>query len=102
MKRDEMKSLEMLGCVRENWVSSLVRNTLAEPAPLSHLQVSPRREGGTAGAGWDGCCHEWCSFFPPFMQVPCANTGALRFWTEVVQQMYSPQFRLEYTNEQRP
>lgn len=76
-ERDKMKSLEMLGCVRENWVSSPVRHTLAEPAPLSHLQVSPRQERGSAGAGWDGCCHEWCRVF---MQVPCANnTGALRF-----------------------
>ena len=69
-ERDKMKSLEMLGCVRENWVSSLVRHTLAEPAPLSHLQVSPRQERGSAGAGWDGCCHEWHRVF---MQVPCCQ-----------------------------
>lgn len=43
MKEIKMKSLEILVYVRENWVSSLVRHRLAEPAPLIHLQVSPRQ-----------------------------------------------------------
>lgn len=89
--RDEMKSLEMLGCVRENWVSSLVRHTLAEPAPLRHLQVSPRQERGSAGAGWDGCCHEWHGVFNagPMCQKTLAHSD-IGIRTEVVQQTPLP------------
>lgn len=83
MTEIKTRSLEMLGCDRENWVSSLVRRTLAEAATLSHLQVSPRQGRGAAGAGWDGRCHG--KFLP---QVSYTNNtgGALTFSIDVARQ----------------
>ena len=72
--------------VRENWVSSLVRHMLAEPAPLSHLQVSPRQQRGSVGAAAVTNGREFLCGSP----VPTTPAlSDLAFRTEVVQQTAS-------------
>lgn len=90
MKEIKTRSLEMLGCDRENWVSSLVRRTLAEPAMLSHLRVSPRQGRGSAGAEWDGCCH---GKFLPQVSYTSNTGGALTFRMDVARQAPSQESR---------